>query len=354
MYRGERRSFHSKIKQSSEVERAFVAAARQSTVDRASLDQSISPSRGARFLPSSIAATRFSRCRKPWRRRRRRAPPRARRASTRAPRCTCSTVSSPQKRSVRVEPAGEARGRRRRAAGRRSSSRRAGCGRRGAARRPPARGARGERWRAGRARTSEARLAAARRSPRRRARRRSPAPPSRRRDASRRATTSSPSAERDGDDERPVQDAHQRVPDGERPAPSPRRRRGGAGRRAVSLRRGHDLEGLRMEEGLDRIVLGVLAVDLVAAVGDLDAADLPALVLELALQVGLRLPFLLRDRLALLGVLGEGGAAGEGAARATMRVKADRFMAVPFGGVEERRERVRRRPTGAAGCGTCR
>ena len=186
----------------------------------------MSPSRGARFLPSSIAATRFSRCRNAATTtpatctgdQRERSP-------TRAPTCTCSTVSSPQKRSVRVEPAGEGEADDDEAAGRRSSSRRAGCGRRGAARRPPARGARGERWRAGRGRRSEARPPRPDEAPgdahdddrqRRPADGAVPAAePERRRPA-----------ERDGDDERPVQDANERVPDGEGgSAPRPRRRR---------------------------------------------------------------------------------------------------------------------------------
>src|SRR4029450_421438 len=69
----------------------------------------------------------------------------------------------------------------------------------------------------------------------------------------------------------------------------------------TSLVRGDDLEGLGMEEGFDLLVLLVATVDLVAAVGDLDPADLPALVGELALELGLRLPFGLRDRLRPAG-----------------------------------------------------
>ena len=57
-----------------------------------------------------------------------------------------------------------------------------------------------------------------------------------------------------------------------------------------------------MEEDFDAAALLVLAVDLVAAVGDLDAADLPALVRQLAFEFGLRLPFFLRDGLAFFGV----------------------------------------------------
>src|SRR6185295_8117377 len=61
----------------------------------------------------------------------------------------------------------------------------------------------------------------------------------------------------------------------------------------------------------DLVVLLVATVDLVAAVGDLDPADLPALVGELSLELGLRLPLGLGNLLALLGVLGE-GAGGRG------------------------------------------
>ena len=76
------------------------------------------------------------------------------------------------------------------------------------------------------------------------------------------------------------------------------------------IRRGHDLLGLRMEEDLHLPADDVIAADLVAAVLDLQAAEGPTLVLQLALELGLRFPFVFRDRVAFFGVLRTRGAAG--------------------------------------------
>ena len=83
------------------------------------------------------------------------------------------------------------------------------------------------------------------------------------------------------------------------------------------------IERLRMEEDLDLAALLVGAVDLVAAVLDLDAADLPAHVGELALELGLRPPLILGDRFAALGMLGLGGA---GERHATVEIRTANFI----------------------------